>query len=72
MIEYVDAQKCDMTFCLNAAPIYSRVRFFHLHEGVGFNTYWGLKHFWFKLFVVYSTYSTSFQSKDIDHLFQNI
>ena len=29
MIEYVDAQKCYMTFCLNAAPISSRVRFFH-------------------------------------------
>ena len=28
MIEYVDAQKCYMTFCLNAAPISSRVRFF--------------------------------------------
>ena len=27
MIEYVDAQKCYMTFCLNAAPISSRVRF---------------------------------------------
>ena len=27
MIEYVDDQKCDMTFCLNAAPISSRVRF---------------------------------------------
>ena len=29
MIEYVDAQKCYMTFYLNAAPISSRVRFFH-------------------------------------------
>ena len=28
MIEYVDAQKWYMTFCLNAAPISSRVRFF--------------------------------------------
>ena len=27
MIEYVDAQKWYMTFCLNAAPISSRVRF---------------------------------------------
>ena len=27
MIEYVDAQKCYMTFYLNTAPISSRVRF---------------------------------------------
>ena len=30
MIEYVDAQKCYMTFRLNAAPISSRVIFFKL------------------------------------------
>ena len=33
MIEYVDAQKCYMTFCLNVAPISLRVRFLKAMQG---------------------------------------